>query len=594
MLLKSSHKPKYALVSNVFIEKYMKDVQGDFLKVYLWLLRLAEERTEDVTVADLADRLDCMEKDVKRALKSLEKQGILRLELQNGRINCIELVDLEAKEASDEAANVYKAPKESDGSDGFDGSNGFGIEEVNDGGHDSGKGVNIRKAEKDRHYDGGKAGRVQTTAAAWTGEDDLDGGSQIDNAGQYDGSPADRAGWYAGTQADNAGQYDGNPADSAGQNSDSQTDSAGRYADTQADNAGRYVGAHVDNAGQSSGLHVDNAEHNSGSQMDNAGQNGATHAGNAGQYGDVQDVSNGEAAFEGEDEAGYDHHYPQFEADSDPGYRYMVTAAESYLGRTLTPTDIALFDRLHKEYDFSYELIEYLVELCVELGKKSNRYMETVALSWVKEGKLSVAELKEERKAFRKENRAVMKAFGITGRMLGDKERSYVDKWLKEQHFTLDVIIEACDHTMTAIKSPSFEYTDTILTSWKKAGVATVEDARRVSEEFKNAAALKHGKGGRGQSSRGGSSGTAGAPNRFHNFEQRNIDYDALLADEIGLKKRKKTKQKDNEKDEAAGAQQAGQKAEPSGEMAELFGQEDTEARRLWKPDKHLSELESC
>jgi hypothetical protein len=32
---------------------------------------------------------------------------------------------------------------------------------------------------------------------------------------------------------------------------------------------------------------------------------------------------------------------------------------------------------------------------------------------------------------------------------------------------------------------------------------------------------------------------TAGTPNRFHNFEQRNIDYDALLEDEIGLKKKK-------------------------------------------------------
>jgi hypothetical protein len=30
-----------------------------------------------------------------------------------------------------------------------------------------------------------------------------------------------------------------------------------------------------------------------------------------------------------------------------------------------------------------------------------------------------------------------------------------------------------------------------------------------------------------------------GTPNRFHNFEQRNIDYDALLEDEIGLKKKK-------------------------------------------------------
>ena len=36
---------------------------------------------------------------------------------------------------------------------------------------------------------------------------------------------------------------------------------------------------------------------------------------------------------------------------------------------------------------------------------------------------------------------------------------------------------------------------------------------------------------------------SANAPNRFHNFEQRKIDYDALLADEIGLKKRKKAKE---------------------------------------------------
>ncbi|MBP5292434.1 MAG: hypothetical protein J6Y90_07440, partial [Lachnospiraceae bacterium] len=98
--MKRRYEPKYALVPNIFIEKYMKDVQGDILKVYLWLLRLSEKHAVDVSVADLADRLDCMEKDVKRALKSLEKQGILRLEYEDDQISGIMLTELEGEEAA--------------------------------------------------------------------------------------------------------------------------------------------------------------------------------------------------------------------------------------------------------------------------------------------------------------------------------------------------------------------------------------------------------------------------------------------------------------------------------------------------------------
>ena len=39
-------------------------------------------------------------------------------------------------------------------------------------------------------------------------------------------------------------------------------------------------------------------------------------------------------------------------------------------------------DRLH----FSNEMIDYLVEYCVGLGKKDFRYIEKVALNWAEEG----------------------------------------------------------------------------------------------------------------------------------------------------------------------------------------------------------------
>ena len=60
----------------------------------------------------------------------------------------------------------------------------------------------------------------------------------------------------------------------------------------------------------------------------------------------------------------------------------LLFIAEQYLGRTLSPSDMKsiLFfsDHLH----FSDDLIDYLLQYCVERGKKDFRYMEKVAISW--------------------------------------------------------------------------------------------------------------------------------------------------------------------------------------------------------------------
>ncbi|MBQ6293449.1 MAG: DnaD domain protein [Lachnospiraceae bacterium] len=65
------------LVPNVFIDKYMAEANGEFVKVYLCLLRT--QGAAEISVESLAERLDLSERTVNRALKYLEKCGLLKL-----------------------------------------------------------------------------------------------------------------------------------------------------------------------------------------------------------------------------------------------------------------------------------------------------------------------------------------------------------------------------------------------------------------------------------------------------------------------------------------------------------------------------------
>lgn len=66
-------------VSNAFIDVYMTEANDAQLKIYLYLLRVMQEGS-CTTVADIADRFNHTERDVKRALQFWEKKGLVRLE----------------------------------------------------------------------------------------------------------------------------------------------------------------------------------------------------------------------------------------------------------------------------------------------------------------------------------------------------------------------------------------------------------------------------------------------------------------------------------------------------------------------------------
>lgn len=68
----------FTLVQNRFFDEYMISANGEFVKIYLYLLRCSSAERE-LSLSSIADAFNHTESDVKRALTYWEKLGLLRL-----------------------------------------------------------------------------------------------------------------------------------------------------------------------------------------------------------------------------------------------------------------------------------------------------------------------------------------------------------------------------------------------------------------------------------------------------------------------------------------------------------------------------------
>lgn len=83
ILLKRDSTLAATYVPNTFIDEYMTHADGEFVKIYLYLLRCMSNPDTMFSISDIADKFDHTEKDVTRALKYWEKMHLLRLEFNN-------------------------------------------------------------------------------------------------------------------------------------------------------------------------------------------------------------------------------------------------------------------------------------------------------------------------------------------------------------------------------------------------------------------------------------------------------------------------------------------------------------------------------
>lgn len=194
----------------------------------------------------------------------------------------------------------------------------------------------------------------------------------------------------------------------------------------------------------------------------------------------------------------------------DERFSYLLYVCEMFIGKPLTCTDMNTLLYMYEDLRMSCELIEYLVEHCVSNGKKSFRYMQSVAINWYEANVKTPEEAKSYSNNFRKEYYSIMRAFGLNQNPAPVQEE-YMKRWLETDGFDLALIIEACNRTINAINKPSFPYADTILKHWKDNHIITLEDAKNFHIQQKAPKTFANNNN-----------------NNMHNFTQRDYDFDAL------------------------------------------------------------------
>ena len=384
-------------VSNIFIDEFMPEANGEFVKVYLYLLRSLSNHSCECTISAIADKLEHTEKDVTRALKYWERMGLLKLEFNSSKkLSAVHVLNCQSRQAE----NPATAP-------------------------------------------------AAPMAAA-----------------QAQGAMA--------------------PAAAVAQP--------------------QVVSAPAATAPTSSGLSLETIPVPPEAPVDELPNRLIAYT--------VPPV-----VTSADKPARKEYSLNEIkEFQKDESVSELLFLVETYLKRPLSSSDtntvLIWYDQLH----FPTDLIVYLMEYCISKGHSSMRYMDKVALAW-KDSNISTVEQAKEQAAIHSQvYYGVMKAFGITGRSLVDGETRLIKKWTKEFGFDMELVLEACSRTMTAIHQPSFEYTDKILAEWHKNHVHTLNDIKTLDQSYQK------------NKKTSSSTTTSDTPkrNKFNNFNQRDYDYDQL------------------------------------------------------------------
>ncbi len=201
----------------------------------------------------------------------------------------------------------------------------------------------------------------------------------------------------------------------------------------------------------------------------------------------------------------------------------LLFVTEQYIGKQLTRTDMETILFLYDGLGFCADLIDYLVQHCVERGKKDFRYMEKVAIAWADQGITTPKQAQLATRSYDKTVYTIMKSLGKNSTP-APKEMEYINKWTKDYGFMLDVIQEACDKTVMTTDTHRFAYADGILNKWYQAGVRKKEDIMKADKAFADAAYQRSSSPKTAASQRP----AANNANKFNRFAQNTYDFDQL------------------------------------------------------------------
>lgn len=109
LILSTESSEEYTSVSNIFISEYVPSANGEFVKVYLYLLHLMSLRSNNISISLLADTFNQTEADIMRALRYWDSLDVISLSF-NGPGNSLSNIVLRDIKHTGQAANAMADP----------------------------------------------------------------------------------------------------------------------------------------------------------------------------------------------------------------------------------------------------------------------------------------------------------------------------------------------------------------------------------------------------------------------------------------------------------------------------------------------------
>lgn len=190
----------------------------------------------------------------------------------------------------------------------------------------------------------------------------------------------------------------------------------------------------------------------------------------------------------------------------------LLFIAESYIGKPLTPNEMQSILFIMEELHFSEDLIDYLIQHCVDRGKKDFKYIEKVAINWAEEGVTTPKQAQKHSTKYDKNVYSIMNELGKSSSPT-TKEMEYITRWVKEYGFSNDIIFEACERTVMATDKHRFEYAEGILSNWRRENVHHKSDIRKIDDLFQE---------------KRKANAKSNSTNKFNQFSQNSYDFDQL------------------------------------------------------------------
>ncbi len=170
--------------------------------------------------------------------------------------------------------------------------------------------------------------------------------------------------------------------------------------------------------------------------------------------------------------------------------RSLVDCCQNISGDMFSAAETEILIGMHDYLALSPEYIMLLFAHAKKLGKKSVRYVETLAIRFFDEGVTGYKELEERLQTIEKVDTVeqyIRNLFGLKSRALIPKEKAMVEKWVLTMHYDKPVLEKAYEVTINNTGKPSISYANAVLENWYKAGLGSLEEIEASIAEYQKA-----------------------------------------------------------------------------------------------------------